>query len=205
MRITPQAVTAVRTCAICERTLLVGERAVRYSPNGEGFVDVCPLCQDVALEHGWVKEGSPTTPVVSERRRKRRGLVGALLGEARRPAVEPVVDEPILRRLSEPELAMVEAADLFNESAFRRTISGIAKSLGQPKASIVPLSGTSSEVVLTVAWDISWYQYRITPDSGQPVRLAERGHDPRELESLFTGWNAKLTADGRIAPDISPV
>ena len=99
---------------------------------------------------------------------------------------------------------MVEAADLFNESAFRRTISGIAKSLGQPNASIVPLSGTNSEVVLTVAWDISWYQYRITPDSGQPVRLAERGHDPRELETLFTGWNARLTEDGRITPEISP-
>jgi hypothetical protein len=72
MRITPQAVTAVRNCAICERTLLVGERSVRYSPDGESFVDVCPLCQDVALEHGWVKEGSPTTPVVNDRRRKRK-------------------------------------------------------------------------------------------------------------------------------------
>ena len=81
---------------------------------------------------------------------------------------------------------MVEAADLFNESAFRRTIAGIAKSLGEPKASIVSLSGTSNEVVLSVAWDISWYQYRITPESAQPVRLAERGHDPRELEAMFT-------------------
>jgi hypothetical protein len=204
MRITRQAVTALRTCAICERSLLVGERAVRYSDDGEHFVDVCALCQDIALEHGWLKEGSPTTPVVSDRRRKRRGL-GALFGESRKPAVEPVVDEPILRRLSVPELAMVEAAELFNESAFRRTIAGIARSLGQPKASIVPLSGTSNEVVLSVAWDISWYQYRITPDSAQPVRLAERGHDPRELESMFTSWNAKLTQDGRIAPDISPV
>ena len=205
MRITRQAVTAVRTCGICERSLLVGERSVRYSADGENFVDVCPLCQDIALDHGWVKEGSPTTPVVNDRRRKRRGLVATLLGESRRATVEPVVDEPILGRLSEPELAMVEAADLFNESAFRRTIAGIAKSLGQPKASIVPLSGTNSEVVLSVAWDISWYQYRITPESAQPVRLAERGHDPRELESMFTGWNAKLTQDGRIAPDISPV
>jgi hypothetical protein len=203
MRITRQAVTALRSCAICERTLLVGERAVRYSPDGESFVDVCPLCQETAMEHGWIKEGSPTTPVVAERRRRRRGL--AAIFESRRPAVEPVVDEPILRRLSEPELAMVEAADLFNESAFRRTIAGIAKSLGEPKASIVPLSGTNAEVVVTVAWDISWYQYRVTPDSGQPVRLAERGHDPRELEAMFTGWNAKLTRDGRIAPDISPV
>ena len=204
MRITRQAVTAAQTCAICERTLLVGERAVRYSPDGENFVDVCPLCQEIALDHGWLKEGSPTSPMVSERRRKRLPGLGSLF-ESRKPQVEPVVEEPILRRLSGPEVAMVEAADLFNESAFRRTIAGIARSLGAPKASIVPLSGTSSDVVLTVAWDISWYQYRIAPEAGQPVRLAERGHDPHELESLFTGWNARLTPDGRIAPDISPV
>jgi hypothetical protein len=203
MRITRQAVTAAQTCAICDRSLLVGERAVRYSPDGESFVDVCPLCQETAVDYGWLKEGSPTSPVVSEPRRKRLGL-GSLF-ESRKPAVEPVVDEPILRRLSEPELAMVEAADLFNESAFRRTVAGIAKSLGAPRASILPLSGVNSEVVLTVAWDISWYQYRITPDSGQPVRLAERGHEPGDLESLFTSWNAHLTPDGRIVPEISPV
>jgi hypothetical protein len=203
MRITRQAVTAALTCAICDRTLLVGERAVRYSPDGESFVDVCPLCEAVAMDHGWLKEGSPTSPVVSEPRRKRLSL-GALF-ESRKPAAERVVDEPILRRLSEPERAMVDAAELFNGSAFRRTVAGIAKSLGAPRASIVPLSGPNAEVVLTVAWDISWYQYRITPDSGQPVRLAERGQDPHELETLFTTWNARLTQDGRITPEISPV
>ena len=67
MRITRQAVLASRTCAICERTLLVGERSVRYSPDGESFLDVCPLCQEVALDYGWLKEGSPTTPVVDDR------------------------------------------------------------------------------------------------------------------------------------------
>jgi hypothetical protein len=204
MRITRQAVLAAHTCAICERTLLVGERSVRYSPNGEDFVDVCPLCQEVALDHGWLKEGSPTTPMVAERRRKRLGPLAALF-EGRKPTADRVVEEPILRRLSKPEKAMVEAAELFNESAFRRTVAGIAKSLGQPKASIVALSGVNAEVVLTVVWDISWYQYRITPESGQPVRLAERGHEPRELEPKFTSWNAHLTADGRITPDISPV
>ena len=203
MRISRQAVLAARTCAICERTLLVGERSVRYSPNGEDFVDVCPLSQDEAIDYGWLKEGSPTTPVVSERRRKRT-VLGSLF-ESRKPASEPVVDEPILRRLSVPEKAMVEAAEFFNGSAFRRTVAGIAKSLGEPRASIVPLSGVNMEVVLTVAWDISWYQYRITPESGQPVRLAERGHDPRELEGMFTSWYARLTPDGRIVPNISPV
>jgi hypothetical protein len=204
VRITPQASIATRTCAICERTLLVGERTVRFSPNGEDFVDVCPLCQEVALDHGWVKEGSPTTPVVGDRRRRRLGPLASLF-ESRKAPAERVVDEPILRRLSVPEKAMVEAAELFNNSAFRRTVAGIAKSLGEPKASVVPLSGVNAEVVVTVVWDISWYQYRVTPESGQPVRLAERGHDPRELESMFTSWNAKLTPEGRLVPDISPL
>ena len=205
MRISRQAVLAARACAICERTLLVGERSVRYSPDGESFLDVCALCQDIALEHGWLKEGSPTSPLVADSGRRRRLGSLAAFFEPRKPVAEPVVDEPILRRLSGPELAMVEAADLFNASAFRRTVAGLAKSLGQPKASIILLSGVNSEVVLTVAWEISWYQYRITPDSGQPVRLEDRGQDPGDVEAMFTSWNARLAQDGRIVPDIPPV
>jgi hypothetical protein len=203
MRITKAA--AVRSCAICERTLLMGERATRFSPDGSEFVDVCPLCQDTAIEHGWVKEGSPTTPLLPADRRRRRPTLSRLLGPRRGAAPDPVVAEPILRRLSEPELAMVEAADLFNASDYRRSVDGIAKSLGRPRASIVRLSGTSGDLVVTVAWDISWYQYRVAPDSAQPVRLAGRGHDPSELESSFTAWNARLDDDGRIVPNIERV
>ena len=55
-----------RTCAVCERTLLLGERAVRFAPSpGAELVDVCPLCQEVALDAGWIKEGSPTTPTIN--------------------------------------------------------------------------------------------------------------------------------------------
>ena len=35
---------------------------------------------------------------------------------------------------------------------------------------------------MTVAWDISWYQYRVTPGSAQPVRLEERGLELEELD-----------------------
>ena len=111
--------------------------------------------------------------------------------------------EPILRRLSEPELAIVEAADLFNASQYRRTVGGIAKSLGAPRVSIVPFSGVNPDVVVTIAWEISWYQYRVTPDSAQPVRLAERGHDLSELEGSFSEWNAHMEDDGRVVPDIA--
>src|SRR2546429_579864 len=84
-------------------------------------------------------------------------------------------------------------------------ICGIAKSLGSPSASVVPLSGVTGELVVTVAWDISWYQYRVTPDSAQPVRLAERGHELHELEESFKSWNAHVDGDGRVVPDIARV
>ena len=177
---------------------------MRFAPNGEDFVDVCPLCQETAVEHGWIKEGSPTTPTVPSQRRRRRGL--ASLFDVRRPTQpEPVVAEPILRRLSAPELEMVEAADLFNGSDYRRTVGGIAKSLGPPRASIVPLSGVTGELIVTVAWDISWYQYRVTPESAQPVRLADRGHELSDLDIAFKNWNARVEDDGRLVPNISRV
>jgi hypothetical protein len=192
-------------CAVCERTLLTGERALRFSPNGEDFVDVCPLCHDLAVEHGWVKEGSPTSPTVPNQRRRRKRGLASLFDLGRQPPDDPVVSEPILRRLSAPEQQMVEASDIFNASDYRRTVGGIAKSLGEPRASIVPLSGVSGELIVTVAWDISWYQYRVTPDSAQPVRLAERGHELGELDVAYQRWNARIERDGRLVPEISPL
>ena len=197
--------SAKRICAVCERTLLTGERALRFSHNGEDFVDVCPLCQDVALEHGWVKEGSPTTPTVPNQRRRRRRGLASLFDPRRQPPDDPVVAEPILRRLSVREQQMVEAADIFNGSDYRRTVGGIAKSLGEPRASIVQLSGVNRELVITIAWDISWYQYRVSFDAGQPVRLAERGLELDELESSFREWNARVEPDGRVVPNIARV
>ena len=195
-----------RQCAVCHRTLLMGEHSFRFTPGGEDWVDVCALCIDQADEHGWIKEGSPTTPLVPDTSRRRRRFPGlGLIEQHRKEEPEPVMPEPMLRRLSATEQAIVEAAELFNDSAYRRTIAGIAKSLGEPKASIVPLSGTSSEVVLTVAWDISWYQYRVVFESGQPVRLAERGYELEELNERFQRWNGHLEHDGRVAPDIPKV
>ena len=76
---------------------------------------------------------------------------------------------------------------------------------GEPRASIVHLSGVNRELVITIAWDISWYQYRVIFDVGQPVRLAERGLELDELESSFREWNARVEQDGRIVPNIARV
>ena len=204
MRVTKANVT--RTCAVCERTLLMGEHTLRFSPDGAEFVDVCPLCSEVALDHGWVREGHAVSPALQQHPRKRRQktLWQTLLG-VREEEAEPVVAEPVLRRLSDDELALVEAADLFNQSTFRRTVAGVARSLGRPKVSIVPLPGVNAETVLTFAWDITWYQYRVTPEAAQPVRIADRGHDIAEVEETLAQWNASFDESDRLVPDLAVV
>jgi hypothetical protein len=186
-------------CAICGRSILVGERPFRFSRDGREFEDVCPLCKDQALAYGWMSEGKPGLPLQSGER-QRRGLLGRLLN---RPEPVESVPEPSLRHLSRDEQALVQATTVFNVSSHRRTVEGLTRSLGWPHVSIVPLSGTNPEVVITVCWDISWYQYRVALGAQQQARLAERGHEPGDLDEVFRHWNATLSDDGLIVPELS--
>src|SRR5687767_15194676 len=88
------------------------------------------------LFRSWIREGTPTTPLVPEQPRRRRRFPGLGLLDTRHEEPEPVMSQPMLRRLSGPEQAMVEAAELFNDTAYRRTIAGIAKSLGEARVSL---------------------------------------------------------------------
>ena len=193
----------VKQCAICERTLLVGEQPLRFAPDGlDDFVEVCVLCQEVAVDHGWVREGNPLGPAVRNARKRRSLSLAAIFGgDKRRPAAEDIVAEPVLRRLTSDEQTAIEAASLFNASDAVRTVDGISRSLGDPQASVVVLPGAHAEVVVTLAWDISWYQYRVSMDASQPVRLTERGLEPGELDPMFTVWNARYEAGAGVFPD----
>jgi hypothetical protein len=197
---------AFQVCGICHRSLLLGERSMRYTPGRDEWIDVCALCTETASDRGWIREGSRTSPILeySDRRRRRFGLatLGGLLADPRRSESEPHVPEPVLRRLSEKEQAMVEAAELFNASPYRRTLSGIQKSLGAGQVSLLPLSGVNSEVVLTVVWEISWYQYRVALDGVRAVKLVDRGYELDELDERFRDWNGYLEPDGKVMPDM---
>ncbi len=84
----------------------------------------------------------------SRRARARSARAGRSSSAFRTATRSPSCPEPVLRRLTDSEAALVEAADLFNASLFRRTIEGVARALGAPLISIVPLSGVNSELVL---------------------------------------------------------
>lgn len=194
-----------RPCAICGRRMLMGEKLSRFAPGGSAeLVEVCSLCFEKAGDYGWSREGAPTAPTRVEEKRK-HGLFASLFGISRGESEETVLAEPILRRLGDEDVVLVEAADVFNASPYRRTIGGVARSLGAPQASIVALSGVKAEFVLTIGWDLSWYQYRISLDAAQPVRLVERGHELQELKQPFTNLNARVEEDGRVVPDVARI
>ena len=71
-----------------------------------------------------------------------------------------------------------EGVSAFNRSPYRRAIAGISKSLGDPLVSVIPLAGTRPDVVITVAWDISWYQYRVDVSAGRHGAARETGRRP---------------------------
>jgi hypothetical protein len=55
------------------------------------------------------------------------------------------------------------------------------------------------EVVVTVAWDLSWYQFRVDMLGPQPVTLQQRGEDVGEIDDRFRDWNAQAEPDGTLA------
>ncbi len=185
-----------RTCAVCERSLLLGEQATRYSPTDGEWVDVCALCRVPARDRGWLKEGAPSSPIVGLERRRlrfpRRGRRDGAEGDADAP--------PPLTEASARIDYFAAACEAFNASAFRRTVAGVAKSLGTPWASLVYLTGVKPEVVITVAWDLSWYQYRVVLADSAAIRLVERGYELDELDARFTTVNATFDSEMTLAP-----
>jgi hypothetical protein len=193
----PGGAREAMNCAICGRTLLVGEDTTRFSPDGIEYLDVCPLCRGRAMEAGWYREGDTSLPVLAAQPRK--GFFARLFGAPQ--ASPPAVAQPILNRLSPDQQAIVQAVALFNGSPHRRTIEGLMRSLGAPRAAVEPTTGDDTGIV--VVWDISWYRYRVTPDASDPVQMVERGFDAAELGAEHD-WNADVDAAGRLVPRVAP-
>jgi hypothetical protein len=82
----------------------------------------------------------------------------------------------------------------FNQSPHARTLAGLYRTLGAPRASVAPRSATDREVILTVAWEIVWYQFRVMPDGIEQ----QRGQYLSELQPRWQQWNCDVNVDGTI-------
>ncbi|HEY0632775.1 MAG TPA: hypothetical protein VGC98_12025 [Thermoleophilaceae bacterium] len=98
------------------------------------------------------------------------------------------------------QVKVERALELFNGSEHVRTIGGISRTLGEPWVSANPLAEAPSEVSITVAWELSWYRYRVDlGDADDPVTLVSKGQELEELDGSMRDWNATALADGKLA------
>jgi hypothetical protein len=216
-----QTVSEQAACDVCGRTLLRGERAEVYL-EGRSRRNVCELCTSRALHEGWVREG--TAPAFDESEStadRRRSLMAKLRarressatatpdGErnygarrpGREPAREPVREPRHVRAVpTSAEHRVASAVELFNGSEHCRTISGVARSLGEPGVSVTPSEHRTSVVNIVVSWELCWYRYEIDLSDDQPsVRVAGQGYELNELEPFELELNAVASERGTVA------
>ena len=101
-----------------------------------------------------------------------------------------------------PDGKLERAFELFNASEHRRTVAGIGRTLGEPwvNASLEDDDPAASEITIVVAWELSWYRYRIDlGDADQAVHLLDRGDEINDLDEALREWNAAADDDGCLA------
>jgi len=134
---------------------------------------VCDLCRGRAEQLGWVDPAAP----------------GANVGRRSEPEAS-----------ESPRGRLERAAGRFNASDAARTVAGLIRTLGDPSVSIGAVAGSPSEVRVTVAWELCWYQWGVDlGDEMRPVFQLGKGDEVRQLDAPAREWNARAEEGGRIA------
>jgi hypothetical protein len=98
------------------------------------------------------------------------------------------------------DVKVERALELFNDSEYARSIAGIMRSLGEPWVAAAPDVAAPSQVDILVAWELSWYRYRVDlGDAGEAVVLLDKGEELEQLEGEPPDWNVQASPDGRLA------
>jgi hypothetical protein len=136
--------------------------------------------------------------------------------EPEAPSPPPAAPEPAARRervrerLREPrhvraiptsaEHKIASAVELFNGSEHRRTIAGVARSLGAPTVSVRPAQEGLSLVNVVASWELCWYRYEVDLSEEVPtVRLSEQGYELDELPAEDRNPNAVSDERGSLS------
>lgn len=97
------------------------------------------------------------------------------------------------------EQKVASAIEVFNNSEHRRTVAGVARSLGAPMISIHPNEDHSSMVEIVAAWELCWYRYEVDLSDEDPVvRVAAQGYELDELNPREREPNASYDQHGAL-------
>jgi hypothetical protein len=83
------------------------------------------------------------------------------------------------------------AVTRFNASEAARTVAGLTRTLGEPRVSIGAAAGTAEAARITVAWELTWYQWAVASgEREQPIAELARGTELEQLDAAARQWNA---------------
>ena len=118
---------------------------------------------------------------------------------APRPRSRPQSPRHVRAVPTTAEVKVERALELFNGSGHQRTVAGLARTLGPPWVSALPDPNQASAVSVLVAWELSWYRYRVDlGDEADPVMMLDKGEELDQIEEPLRAWNAGLDQDGRV-------
>jgi hypothetical protein len=117
------------------------------------------------------------------------------------PAWEPPREQRRVHAIpTHADLKRSRAVELFNGSRHRRTVAGVARSLGDPLVAVRPSVTEGSIVSIVVGWELSWYRYEVDlADEEAGVRLVAQGAELTELEPEDQAPNAVADERGALA------
>jgi hypothetical protein len=88
---------------------------------------------------------------------------------------------------------LATAVARFNASEAARTAAGLSRSLGPARASVGAVAGSASEVRITVAWELCWYQWGVDlGDEQRSVFEIAKGGEVEQLDGSARQWNASV-------------
>ena len=123
---------------------------------------------------------------------------------APRPRSRPQSPRHVRAVPTTAEVKVERALELFNGSGHQRTVAGLARTLGPPWVSALPDPNQASAVSVLVAWELSWYRYRVDlGDEADPVMMLDKGEELDQIEEPFRAWNAGLDQDGRVVAGLA--
>jgi hypothetical protein len=97
-----------------------------------------------------------------------------------------------------PATRFERAIARFNSSDAGRTVTGLTRTLGAPSVSVGDLATAAEVVRVTVAWELTWYQWGVDlGDELRPVYELKKGFEVSEIDAPARQWNASAH-DGRI-------
>jgi hypothetical protein len=95
------------------------------------------------------------------------------------------------------EQRVAAAVEVFNSSEHRRTIAGVARSLGAPTVSVLVSEERASLVTVVVSWELCWYRYEIDLSDGAPsTRVGDQGYELEDLPAAERIPNAVADEHG---------